>query len=85
MCILHAQNVHSVTKIPTPLPKCPLRYPISSNGVDSDEFCHTQFILNAIGNVLLYRSQTSDTEYNVILKKSFPSACPIHQLFNTLP
>ena len=58
--------VYSMPKMPTPLPKCPLRYPISSNGVDSDEFCHTQFILNAIGNVLLNRSQTLDQAYNII-------------------
>ena len=69
----------------TPCPKCPLRYPISCNGVDSDDFCHTQFILNAKGNVLLNRSQISDKAYDVLFKKSFPSACPIPKLFNMLP
>ena len=41
MCILHAQNVHPVTKMPTPSP-----LPDNvSNGVDSDELSHTQFSL----------------------------------------
>ena len=64
--------MYYVAKMSIPLPKCPHGYQIGhyvtisySNGVDSDEFCHTQLSFNAIGDLRLNRPQTSDNAYNV--------------------
>ena len=54
-------------RMSTPLPKCLLCYPISSNGVDNDEFCHTvQF--ESTRKFASNRYKTSDKACNVILK-----------------